>query len=665
MFSTRSIGKFLRGKATPVQVGMSCILGSLLAFAPGFMTAPGLLISIIFLLLILNANLFLALVIAGLGKIVALLLTPVTFEVGRMLLDGPAQPVFRSAINAPVLAWFGLEYYTVSGGIAMGLVIGLVLSVIIIKVLGAFRKSMSKLEKGSSAYQRYAARRTTKIVAWVFFGSGHGKKTYDEIMARRLGLPIRPMGVVIVAVLAGGVYLARTMLSEELVRTTMQRTLVFANGATVDIESVKLDFTQGTMSVRGLAIADAADLERDLFKAGVLEAQVSTRDLLRKRMTVDLIQVSDAFSGTMRETPGVLIGRERKPEPEDTEGKTLEEYFRDAEKWYERLRQVERWLERLAKKDDETEKTDKDKTLKERLEEQILAMGYNKVRAEHLVEGSPTLLVRRVVVEGLIVEGFPGDPFDILALNISTDPSKVDEAVSLDLGARSQTLAFAFSLGEASRAGGENRLKFVRTGIDSEKFVAQLLPATLDQVTKVIAGGRLDFSLDGTFTLAGGVRLDAPLIANLRDPILMLPRPLEPTRIQNLPVTIGVRGPLSAPRLDVDTDALMRTLEASGMDVARALVENEGRKLIDGALDRSGLGDEINRALGGGAADAIGDLLGRPRRDPGQTDGQTPEGGGAERSIEDAGRDAIRDLLRPRPRPAQPREDPEKPEGGG
>ena len=665
MFSTRSIGKFLRGKATPVQVGMSCILGSLLAFVPGFATAPGLLISIIFLLLILNANLFLALVIAGLGKIGALLLTPVTFEVGRLLLDGPTQPVFRSAINAPVLAWFGFEYYTVTGGIAMGFAIGIVLSVIIIRILGAFRKAMSKLEKGSSAYQRYAARRTTKIVAWVFFGSGHGKKSYDEIMATRLGLPIRPIGVIIVVVLAGGVYLARTMLSEELVRTTMQRTLVFANGATVDIESVKLDFTQGTMSVRGLAIADAADLERDLFKAGVLEAQVSTRDLLRKRMTVDLIQVSDAFSGTMRETPGVLIGRERKPEPEETEGKTLEEYFRDAEKWYERLRQIERWLERLARKDDETDKADRDKTLKERLEEQILAMGYNKVRAEHLVEGSPTLLVRRVVVEGLVVEGFPDDPFDILALNFSTDPSKVDDPVSLDLGARSQTLAFAFSLGEASRDGGVNRLKFVRTGIDSEKFLAQLLPSTLEQVTKVIAGGRLDFNLDGTFTLAGGVRLDAPLVANLRDPILMLPKPLEPTRIEQLPVTIGVRGPLSAPRLNVDTDALMKTLEASGMDVARALVENEGRKLIDGALDRSGLGEEINRALGGGAADAIGDLLGRPRREPGASDGETPEGGGGQRSIEDAGRDAIRDLLRPRPRPAQPREDPQTPEGGG
>ena len=87
MLFTRKIGKILRGKATPLQITMACVLGSMIGFVPGFMNGPGLMIALILLLVILNANLAVALAIGTLAKLLGLALMPVSFQIGRVLLD--------------------------------------------------------------------------------------------------------------------------------------------------------------------------------------------------------------------------------------------------------------------------------------------------------------------------------------------------------------------------------------------------------------------------------------------------------------------------------------------------------------------------------------------------------------------------------------------------
>src|SRR5688500_19277982 len=100
---SRSIGSILRGKGTPAQFMMACILGAALGFMPGFKQAPGLAICLTLLLVLLNANLFLAVTVGLLAKLAALALMPVSFAIGRFALDGPTQRLFKSMINAPAL----------------------------------------------------------------------------------------------------------------------------------------------------------------------------------------------------------------------------------------------------------------------------------------------------------------------------------------------------------------------------------------------------------------------------------------------------------------------------------------------------------------------------------------------------------------------------------
>ena len=117
MFLTRSVGNFLRGKATPGQLFVAALLGGMLGFLPtffapnnaggGFAQAPGLILSLLFLPLVLNVNLALVGLVAIIAKLLSLMLLPVSFAIGRVLLDGPLQPLFQFLVNAPVTAWLG------------------------------------------------------------------------------------------------------------------------------------------------------------------------------------------------------------------------------------------------------------------------------------------------------------------------------------------------------------------------------------------------------------------------------------------------------------------------------------------------------------------------------------------------------------------------------
>ena len=72
MFLTRHIGSILRGNSTPFQILAACILASMLAFVPGFKQAPGLLVTLIVLIIVVNGNLTLSVQIGILAKLVSI-----------------------------------------------------------------------------------------------------------------------------------------------------------------------------------------------------------------------------------------------------------------------------------------------------------------------------------------------------------------------------------------------------------------------------------------------------------------------------------------------------------------------------------------------------------------------------------------------------------------
>jgi uncharacterized protein (TIGR03546 family) len=572
---TRTVGRILRGKATPFQLFTACVLGAMLGFIPGFVQAPGLMLAVMLLLVIINANLFLAAIVAGLAKLLSLLILPMTFQVGQWLLDGPTQGLFKTLINAPVFALFGFENYVATGGLLLGLVTGLIAGALVVFAINTFRRRMSNLEKGSERFNQFTQKRWVKLMTLVFVGGGLGKLTYEQVLAKKVGNPIRMLGVVFALLVVVLLVLLQSFAAGPIVSAALQNGLERANGATVDLAEVDLDLKGQRLTVAGLAMADAKDLDTDLFRAAKLEAQISGASLLRKRLQLDRVIVSGASTGDPREHPGRLIGSPPQPvEPEpDPNTKTLDDYIREAKVWKERLAQARRWLERIsgpAEPDAETTET-----LQERLERQARELGYGRVRATHLIEGSPTFTVLELTADQVRVAELPDETLSITASNLSTHPALLGRAPHLRITSSGNTVLFETRMARFDATPAPNTLNMHYLGLPTDRVAGQL---AIDG-TQPISGGTIDLAMQGTWERQNGIQVNLPLQATLKEVTLSLPG-VDPTRVDQLVLPIGLAGHLDNPRVLVDEKAFADALVKAGASQMAKELQNKAQEQI-------------------------------------------------------------------------------------
>jgi uncharacterized protein (TIGR03546 family) len=616
---SRSIGSVLRGKGTPAQFMMACILGAALGFMPGFKQAPGLIACLTLLLVLLNANLFLAVSVGLLAKLAAFALMPVSFAIGRSALDGPTQGLFKSMINAPVLAFFGFEYYAVTGGLLLGVIVGVIVGLIIIAMVNGFRRKMSGLEENSERYKQWSSKGWVKALLWVFAGSGHGKATYADLLGKKWGNPIRPIGAALVVLAIVLAVIVKTFFSGPLIAVALKGGLETANGATVDVESTDVDLQAGRITITGLAMADPKALDTDLLRAAKVEGQINTSNLLRKRVQLDKVLISGATSGEKRKTPGRLVGTPPEPQPEPAtpgKGKTLDEYLKDAKVWKERLSQAKDWLEKLSGKDQQegTETAQQPgeqqpgrpspgetpqpvEPLARRIERLVREHGHANVAASHLIEGAPTVVVSELVAEKVRTPQFEGETVDVIAKNLSTHPRLTPGAPEISIKTSGGTMLLDVLLGEAAASPTQNLIKLAYKGLPTDSFAKSLAG---DGKSSPLSGGTIDFSTDGRWS--NGL-LDLPLNVVLNDAMVALGASA-PQRVKQLLVPIGVAGTLDQPRVTIDQEKLSKALVDAGINEATvraraevdkakaqatAKVQDEGKKLLNDTL-RNALG---------------------------------------------------------------------------
>jgi uncharacterized protein (TIGR03546 family) len=590
----RHIGSMVRGHARPWQIMMATVLGALLGFTPGFSAAPGLAVTLGALVLLLNVSVPAVVLTFGLSKLLSLLLLPVSFKLGIVLVDGPLQGLFRWLINTPVLALFGFERYVTSGGLVLGLLFGLLVGWLIARAAGRLRTALAGVEVGSDAYRKLTDNKFARFVGWVFLGA---KNLQFSAEAKRSS-PVRLPGVILVLVFCGLAVALHSVLTGPLLTSALRRGLEQANGATVDLKTAQLDLTEGRLTIEGLALADASALERDVFRAGRLECDVDAGDLLRRRLALDAIIVTDSRHGALRDSPGKRVGPEPEPPAADTStgGRTIEEWVRDAELWKERLAQVRRWLETFsedagAEAPAPGEPVATGPTLEESLEERARLSGEASVTADHLIEGAPTFLVRSLVVDGMISESLPGEVLDLRGENLSTQPALVQQPASLRVASRSGSVEARVGLGGGGASTEKGALLFKLRNWPVDSFASALDVGGQPP----LAGGTLDLTLDGGW--AGGQvgELDLPLDVGLRNTTLSLGG--KSHKVSTFDLLLGLKGPLDNPAVILDEDGLTAALKAAGAAELNRRVDEEKAK-AEAELEKK-LSDKLGGLLGG------------------------------------------------------------------
>jgi uncharacterized protein (TIGR03546 family) len=598
---TRKLGKILRGTATPFQLFSASLLACVLAFMPGLTQAPGLITVFTLLLIILNANLALAgLVLIGF-KILSLLIAPVTFAVGEILLDGPTQGFFQGMINAPGLALFGFDYYLTTGGLAMGLVLGTITGIAMVKGVTGFRKKMVALEAGSERFTKYNSKSWVKLLKFVFVGGGPGKKSYEDLLSTKMGNPIRILGAVFAGLVVVMAIIIQMFASGPIVTIALQKSMEKANGATVDLSDAELDLDENRLVLNGLAMSDPNNLDLDLFRAARVEADVSGMSLLKKRLQLDRVTISDASTGEKRVIPGKRIGKAPTPTPapttDDPNTKSIDDYINDAKLWKERLAQAKRWLEKLSGSDQGApgEEGTTEETLEERLAREIEQYGYAWVRASHLIEGAPTLTITELIAEKVRAEQFlPGETMNITATNLSTHPRLLGRTPQVVITSSKDTLGAKLRLTSFESSVSSNQFAFHFRGLPTDKIASSLKVAG---DTPLLQGGTLDIQTDGQWTSKGGIQVDLPLNIQLHNTTLNLPG-TGPTPVDEFSLPIGVRGALDNPRISLDDKQLADALIQAGVSKAKQELTNKAQEEINKQLGDK-VGEESKGLLKG------------------------------------------------------------------
>lgn len=582
MLFTRKIGRILTGKVAPWQAGCGAFLGVVAGFVPAG-AAPACSAALVGAAVLLNVNLvLLGGALAG-ARLLALLLAPVLFATGQFVLDGPFAPVMRHLVNAPILAYGGFDSYLAVGGMIFGLALGGVAAAVASRGLRRFRTFLASLDEASPRFRQINSSRSFKVASFVLLG---GIAKFSELRAMPRARAVRPLGAVLLVLLVVLGFALSRFLAGPIVTYVLQDTLERFNGATVDVGSVELDAGAGRLTIERLAMADPNALDRDLLRAGRLEADIGLTDLLRKRVRIDRLAMHNVTSGERRALPGALVGRAPSSAPrlQWPDARNLEDYVRNAATWKERLAQARRWLQQLETAQDKSIAEDPDAARRRR---EAAAQGYAQIKATHLVSAAPTLLIRQLEIAGLTVAALPGKNFRIVGTDLSTAPALAPEPLVLSAESADGKIRSRVQL-----AGRTGTFELQWSDLPAE----QLADGIVVRGQPVFAGGTLDLRCNGTIDAAAAT-MNLPLQVTLHDTTLRVAGRTQPVR--ELTVPIQLSGAIDNPAIRIEPQAITRALAQAGAS-----------RLLDDA------GEHLGDKLGPAAASLLDRLQGKPEPRP-------------------------------------------------
>lgn len=595
---TRKIGKLLRGNATPKQIGLACLIGTLFGFTPFTLQTAGMLVLLVLCFLVLNTNFFLTVLTSGIAKGLAIPLSSVSFWMGTLLLDGPLQFLFEFLVNAPGTALLGLEYYQLTGGLVVGAFVAGIEALLLIKTLRAFRSRMASLETESETFREWNEKWWVRLLKWVFLGSGPGVE-YEELLEKK-GRFYRVSGLFAGFLLLAAIGGVQYFFGGQIVTMGLKSGLETANGSTVNVGSANPNLQQGKLVIQDLAISDSSDLDRNLFEAKEVDIDISSSDLLRRRLTLDRVAIKGGAQGTKRSTKAERFAPTSDVSPTETEkekkkSKSLDHYLSSADQWKERLRQASRYLEKMG-----TSKKKPRKAPMKRGKE----IGFSRVSAQHLIHDIPTFTVREFHADEIDVRKLKNETIDVSAQNLSTHPNLLKDPTSVRIRSSEETITMDLDIDQTAERDNTGKIDLKVKDLDGDRVGKMLSSANQ---TPPVQGGTVSARLNGTFQMTPRIQLDNTLLVHLKNTTVQVAGRSQ--KVKNLQIPVGIRGPLAEPRIMLDYGKLVKALSKAGAGaLAEKLAGKENLNLKkldlgdgkDGALDK---GKKAIKGLFGGGDD--------------------------------------------------------------
>lgn len=393
----RKIGKILRGGAGRKEIFLGMLFGVLIGFNPGMSFT---LVLAILITLLLNANTAFVLLGAALGKILCLVLAPVTFHTGYFIIHNIGlEGLFRSLCNAPVTALMDLNVYAMVGSLpyalAAGIVSGLVLGTAVVKI----RKKMLEADQHEIIGKTFGNKVARLLLRLAF---GKSKLSLDDEVPKQAPL-FRKSGIILTGSVVLIALVLEVFLLDMMVKKSLQSGISSTTGAEVNIGGLHLSLLGGSLEIEDLQITNPDKPTHNLVQIDTLAVDTSIQDLLRKSYVVELMAGSVLKRDVLRDKPGkVYVDTEEKKAEEKAEekgeGKALGDYFAKAEVLEKYGKKAGNYLENRRENIKAAKRDEKPKASKEVAKADAKALGYLKAAAD-LVDVRPSWTIRRLEIQ--------------------------------------------------------------------------------------------------------------------------------------------------------------------------------------------------------------------------------------------------------------------------
>ncbi|APC91942.1 MULTISPECIES: TIGR03546 family protein [Francisella] len=430
-------------KITPGQLLLTSVLAFVFGFIPGITYSPLLFIGVLVLVIILRINIGVFVLIALIAKALSYILQGLSFAVGTFLLDGFTQPLFKTLVNTPVVAYAGFDYYLVTGALIVAIVLGLIFGVIIAKIYKKIVAKMAVVQSGTELYNKITKNFFVKIASWIFLGKNIAKIDWVEMQKRKFRQPFRLTGVVLVALIVVALIYSPKLLETSMVSNIIKQQLTKANGATVDYQSLNLDLTNAKLEITGLGAADPTDLNKDRFYAQSVSASINISNLLTRQITLKDVVVTGVALDKQRATKAELyintkslVTQESKASSEAVKQQAIEAISKVGEKLQQvdlqklkentkqakevanGIKQAAEFLSNFSSTSDNTSETgQKDQSITPKAEAKVY--GYANVKNEDLRDKYPSFVIQNIAIKDYMNAG---TVYNASITNISTNP---------------------------------------------------------------------------------------------------------------------------------------------------------------------------------------------------------------------------------------------------
>ncbi|MGE0607221.1 MAG: hypothetical protein AB7O62_09025 [Pirellulales bacterium] len=283
---SESFQAFVAGGHKPWHVGLAVVAGVLGGFATGWNATVAVL-----LLLALAANVRTRTLIHGwlLGFSLNWLLTPISYQIGRELLDtaGFGQRLFGAAPSLPVVL-FDIDRYTLLGGLALGTAISLPLSWIAAYTARRLHRKLKQIAAMPPFDQPRPWQGMSRLACWLIFGSP-ARALQAATVPRATGR-LRCFSVLTMVAAAGAIYHYQ---GAELLGSRLLSRIATANEAEAEASSIEFHLAEGRIDIHGLRLADPEHLDRDRLRAAHVTANLDSAALLRGQLHVSKLLLDD------------------------------------------------------------------------------------------------------------------------------------------------------------------------------------------------------------------------------------------------------------------------------------------------------------------------------------------------------------------------------------